>query len=404
MKYIKPVLILTLVILTLLSIASVCASDVNDTALSSDNSNYVIDESNINDNKENNKQTFTALQNKIDDAADGSTITLENDYVYNGFDGPIMISKALTIDGKGFTIDGANEVSLFYVTNSNVVFKNIVFANGKSDERGGAIDGKCTAVNCIFNSNSARYGGAMNGGNAVDCTFNSNSAELHGGAIIDGNAVRCNFIKNKAIYDGGALMDSNAVDCIFNSNKALDYGGAMYGGNAKNCKFIGNTAEYHGGATIETTAVNCIFTKNIAQYGSGGAMNGGTAINCIFKNNKAAHWGDDTYVTKIISKKTNKQSSKATPKLIVKKAAFKVNVKIKKYAAILKTNKNKAMGKVTLFLKVKGKTYTAKTNSKGKAIFKIKNLKKKGNYNAAVIFKGNKNFKKVTKSVRLIVK
>ena len=151
MKYIKSVLILTLVILTLLSIASVCASDVNDTALSSDNSNYVIDESNINDNKENNKQTFTALQNKIDDAADGSTITLENDYVYNGFDGPIMISKALTIDGKGFTIDGANEVSLFYVTNSNVVFKNIVFANGKSDERGGAIDGKCTAVNCIFN-------------------------------------------------------------------------------------------------------------------------------------------------------------------------------------------------------------------------------------------------------------
>ena len=37
------------------------------------------------------------------------------------------------------------------------------------------------------------------------------------------------------------------------------------------------------------------------------------------------------------------------------------------------------MNKIKLYLKVNGKTFNAKTNSKGKAIFKITNLKKKKN-------------------------
>ena len=53
---------------------------------------------------------------------------------------------------------------------------------------------------------------------------------------------------------------------------------------------------------------------------------------------------------------------------------------------------------------VKGKTYTAKTNSKGKAIFKIKNLKKKGTYKATVTYKGDKNYNKVIKTVKITVK
>ena len=55
-------------------------------------------------------------------------------------------------------------------------------------------------------------------------------------------------------------------------------------------------------------------------------------------------------------------------------------------------------------LKVKGKTYKAKTNSKGKAIFKIKNLKKKGKFKAVIKFAGNKYYKKASKKVRITVK
>ena len=112
--------------------------------------------------------------------------------------------------------------------------------------------------------------------------------------------------------------------------------------------------------------------------------------------------GDDTHVkssatVKVIVKK-------ATVKLTAKKKTYKAKVKTKKYTVTLKNNKGKAMKKVKLTLKVKGKTYKATTNAKGKATFKIKNLKKKGKYTAKVTYKGDKCFNKKTASVKITVK
>ena len=95
---------------------------------------------------------------------------------------------------------------------------------------------------------------------------------------------------------------------------------------------------------------------------------------------------------------------KATPKITAKKKTFKAKTKTKKYTITLKDNNGKAMKKVKVTLKVKGKTYKAKTNSKGKTTFKIKNLKKKGKYTAVIKYKGDKNYNKVTKKVKLTVK
>ena len=95
---------------------------------------------------------------------------------------------------------------------------------------------------------------------------------------------------------------------------------------------------------------------------------------------------------------------KATPKITAKKKTFKVKTKTKKYKIILKNNLKKAMSKVKVTLKVKGKTYSAKTNSKGKATFKITKLKKKGTFKAKVTYKGNANYNKVTKKVKIKVK
>ena len=58
--------------------------------------------------------------------------------------------------------------------------------------------------------------------------------------------------------------------------------------------------------------------------------------------------------------------------------------------------------KVTL--KVDGKTYTAKTNSKGVATFKLSKLTKKGTFTAVVTYEGNKYYKKVTKKPKITVK
>ena len=96
---------------------------------------------------------------------------------------------------------------------------------------------------------------------------------------------------------------------------------------------------------------------------------------------------------------------KATPKLTAKKKTFKKSIKVKKYSIILKTNKGKAMKKVRVTFKIKGKkAITVKTNSKGKATFKIKKLTKKGKYIAKIIYKGNKYYNKLTKKVKITIK
>jgi predicted outer membrane repeat protein len=97
--------------------------------------------------------------------------------------------------------------------------------------------------------------------------------------------------------------------------------------------------------------------------------------------------------------------NKATPKLSAAKKTFKKSVKTKKYTITLKTNQNKVMKGAKVTLKVKGKTYTATTNAKGQATFKIKNLKKKGTFKATVTYNGDKYYNKVVKkNVKIIVK
>ena len=101
-------------------------------------------------------------------------------------------------------------------------------------------------------------------------------------------------------------------------------------------------------------------------------------------------------------KPTPKVTKKAT-KIVAKKKTFKAKVKVKKYTITLKSGKT-LLKKVKVTLKVKGKTYKATTNKKGKATFKIKNLKKKGTYKAVIKFKGNKNYKASSKKVKIKVK
>ena len=96
--------------------------------------------------------------------------------------------------------------------------------------------------------------------------------------------------------------------------------------------------------------------------------------------------------------------NKAKPKLTAKKATFKAKKKTKKYSIVLKDNKGKAIKKAKVTLKVKGKTYKATTNNKGKATFKITKLNKKGKTTANVKFGGNNYFKSISKKVNIIVK
>lgn len=111
--------------------------------------------------------------------------------------------------------------------------------------------------------------------------------------------------------------------------------------------------------------------------------------------------GDSDYIASSVRAKV--VVAKAKPKLSAAKKTFKVKTKTKKVTAILKNNKGKVLKSTKLTLKVGKKTYTAKTNSKGLATFKIK-LTKNGTYIGTVKFAGSKYFKALSKKVKVIVK
>ena len=150
------------------------------------------------------------------------------------------------------------------------------------------------------------------------------------------------------------------------------------------------TVTFNGKSASLTTGTN-----GVATYKLSAAKAGNYKLNIKFAgdNNYAASSGVATI-------KLTKQATK----LVAGKKAFKVKVKTKKYAVTLKDNKNKAIKGVKLTLKVKGKTYSAKTNAKGQAIFKITKLTKRGTHKAVVKFAGNNYYNAVSKTVKITVK
>lgn len=96
--------------------------------------------------------------------------------------------------------------------------------------------------------------------------------------------------------------------------------------------------------------------------------------------------------------------NKASPKLTAKAKTFKFEDKTKKYTVTLKDNNGNVLKNKKISLKVNGKTYTANTNSKGVATFKLTKLTKKGKFNAVISYAGDKYYNKATKKVKITVK
>ena len=346
MKYKKILMILMLAIF-IFGVASVCASDVNDTVMAcTDDSAIELSQADAGENElisqtdneliiEGNGGTFAELQANITAASEGSTLTLNKDYeCEDGFDiEGILIDKPLTIDGNGSKIDAQGKSRIFKITAENVILKNIIFTNGKTTEHGGAVyfEKSSNVTNCNFvNNTAAENGGAIyfkNDGNIINCSLTENSAN-NGGAIwiYSGNVVNCNFTNNTisnggggAVYmylgnvtncdfnnnmasngEGGAVYfvwsNCNLMNCNFNNNSAKYTGGAVYlnSGSFGYCNFVNNSAGNYGGAVhcYDTCNITfCNFMDNYADYGSAFyfVIGGSSKIfsNTCFLNNKA---------------------------------------------------------------------------------------------------------------------
>ena len=96
--------------------------------------------------------------------------------------------------------------------------------------------------------------------------------------------------------------------------------------------------------------------------------------------------------------------NKANPILKAKNKAYKAKKKVKKFNVSLKNNIAKPIAKAKVTLKIGKKAFSAKTNSKGKATFKITKLTKKGKYKGTVVYKGNNCYNKASKKVKLVLK
>lgn len=173
---------------------------------------------------------------------------------------------------------------------------NSLFKNNQMIETSGTLilDASIYALvkNCIFESNNAIRGGAINVKKfnenvsnvfIMDCQFIKNYASVSGGAIYSNsgniNIENTTFIKNIAQKHGGAIYATNGsisiTDCLFNKNIA-DYGGAISAKidecHFENTVFIENSAFEKGGAVyskIENVyADDCEYIRNTAARGS----------------------------------------------------------------------------------------------------------------------------------------
>ena len=218
---------------------------------------------------------FNELSDKINHTED--TITLDSDYEYkNGTDKEIVISKPVTIDGAGHTIDAKKSSRIFNVTADNVVIKNIRFVNGnalgnyfRSDVGGGAIywSGAIGILeNCTFINNTGR--------GIEDDPFDKEETIVNeDGSIIHIYRVRP---MGARINQGGAILwagDGGTVaNCSFNNNDVgYPNGGGAISWRGNDGKIIGSSFVDNGGWTgsaVEWRGANgLIFSSKFMNWG-----------------------------------------------------------------------------------------------------------------------------------------
>ena len=181
-------------------------------------------------------------------------------------------NKAVSINDGHLSHGGAS------CLRDGVTYENCIF-EGNSADFGGALTSHCsgTIKNCTFKSNTANYyGGAISnvdGINSmnlkiVDCDFNSNSAPYGGAIKLSGYSITiddCNFDKNYASIDGGAVfVDTKTLgihDSYFNYNSAEHNAGAVFV-NGESTTVQGSTFRYN----------TAIANPRVKDDGLGGAI------------------------------------------------------------------------------------------------------------------------------------
>ena len=327
MKFKKTFLVMCIIIF-LFSIANVCAGDMNDAVMSSEdstqndsfpkNNGILID--NLITNEEmmeaGNDEAFLALQNDLNE---DYALALEDDgYVH------IYVNASASLPGNGTreapyqNLSSVNhefrDNTVLHIANGYYVYNNsdsnCIHAFADLKVMGESVENTTidfcgqgifafiewtpylyfenirlfnTSANLISYNGKRTYGGKME---AVNVTFENSKSIAYNGEYYIGGAISCS----------GELELTN---CIFKNNSA-DRGGAIFalrGGEINNCTFIGNIASEEGGAIfISNQAMeisDSLFINNSALDGGGAVYTkANLSINhSNFEGNHALHGG-----------------------------------------------------------------------------------------------------------------
>ena len=191
--------------------------------------------------------TFEDIQNTVSQCSDGDTVELNGTYA--GSKSPITISKSITIEGNGATLNANKKTSILKVTSKSLTLKNIIFTKSNSFAISSS-NCNLEIINCTFTQNggdlkydkteglytaSCDYAGvcAVNGNlNIVNSTFSDNSIAKIACAVY---AKNCQFNARNTVFSNHKLdygKMSNPVDIISLENSESD----IY-----NCTFNDNT-------------------------------------------------------------------------------------------------------------------------------------------------------------------
>ena len=251
------------------------------------------------------------LNEEIDLAKSGATINLTKDYKYYGDSdiNPIYITKSLTIDGQGHTIDGSNSARIFQISADNVTIKNINFINCKSETSGSAIYWESTAgvvSGCSFVNCSAKFnGGAIywNGASGVvsGCSFVNCYSDNDGGAIRwiskdDGVVSGCSFVNCIADLTGGAICwvysdnglvsGCSFVNCYANHGAAIELRNSsksVVNYNIFDINAVSSIIYIRGSTDYDINFNFFSFENDVSSFPSG-LVEGGTVNNWVVLN------------------------------------------------------------------------------------------------------------------------
>ena len=212
------------------------------------------------------------------------------------------------------------------------------------------------------------------------------------GNIASSQKIESQFdIENRAITITGYAVDTKAgEEGIYYATTLLDANG----------KPISNV-------NIEFAVNNKIYNRTTYENGSFDAYK----LNMIRAGRYTLAFsfaGDDNYTSAFACVCVD--LDKKPLKIKASSKSFKASAKTKKYTVTVSTivgssHDGKAhMSAQKVKLTVNGKTFTAKTNAKGQATFKITNLSKKGKYTAKVSVDGDKTYEGASKKVTINVK